>query len=176
MVTELRLRDGTRAHARPLLPGDRAALAEGYEQLDAASQHHRFLRAVPHLDEAMLDVLIGEVDGVDHVALVLFVLDEKGRGEPVGVARMVRYNEDPETADVAVTVLAEYRGRGVASVLLEELVRTRPQEVSRIVTYVAVDNAASLNLLRRLGPTVVGSAGPGQICVEVQLDQVRAPD
>ena len=171
MVTELELRDGTRALTWALLPGDREALMEGYEHLDAESKYHRFLHSVPHLDDAMLDVLVDEVDGVDHVALVLFVLDEEGKGEPVGVARMVRYDEDPETADVAVTVLPEYRGRGVASALLEEVVRERPRGVSRILTYVTADNAASLRMLHGLGPTVVTPEGQGQMSVEVQLPE-----
>ena len=175
MATELELRDGTRALIWTLLPGDREALAEGYEHLDAESKYHRFLRSVPHLDDAMLDVLVDEVDGVNHVALVLFVLDEEGKGEPAGVARMVRYGQDPETADVAFTVLPQYRGRGVASTLLEELVRERPPGVSRLLTYVTTDNAASLRMLRRLGPAVVTPEGQGQVSVEVQLPEVPAP-
>ncbi len=175
VATELRLRDGTRALTWTLLPEDRQALAEGYERLDAESKYHRFLHAMPHLGDALLDLLVDEVDGVDHVALVLFVLDEEGSGEPVGVARMVRDGEDPETADVAVTVLPQYRGRGVASTLLDELVLERPRGVSRILTHVTADNAASVRLLHRLGPTEVRPVGEGKMRVEVELPEVPAP-
>ncbi len=172
MATELKLSDGTRAITWALLPDDRERLAEGYEQLDAESKYHRFLHVVPHLNDAMLDVLVDEVDGIDHVALVLFVIDEDGRGEPVGVARMVRYRDDPETADVAVTVLPAYRGRGAASTLLDQLVRERPRGVRRILTDVTGDNVASLRMLQRLGPTEISPAGPARVQVRVDLPEV----
>jgi ribosomal protein S18 acetylase RimI-like enzyme len=155
VATEVRLPDGTRALTWGLLPDDRLALAEGYERLDAESKYHRFLSVVPHLDEEMLVRLVDEVDGVDHIALVLFVFDQEDVGEPAGVARMVRYPDDPTAADVAVTVLPSYRGRGVATTLLAQLVRERPVGVRRVVTEVAADNDPSLRMLQRLGPTTV---------------------
>ena len=65
------LDDGTRGIVWPVLPTDRAGLAEGYRHLDVESRYRRFLTSAPRLSEAMLDHLVDEVDGVDHVALVL---------------------------------------------------------------------------------------------------------
>jgi RimJ/RimL family protein N-acetyltransferase len=175
LFAEARLRDGTEALIWELLPSDREALRQGYEQLSVPARHHRFLAAVPHLTDAMLDVLVGEVDGIDHVALVLVVLDENHDGEPVGVARMVRYPEQPDAADVAVTVLDQWQGRGVATALLEELVRRRPEGVTRLVTVVAADNPASVAMLRRLGRTTVTLAGSGLLDVEVDLPETPRP-
>ena len=112
----------------------------------------------------MLDHLVDEVDGVDHVALVLVVIGDDHKGVPVGLARMIRYADDPTAADVAVTVVDEWQGRGVATALLAELVRERPEGVTHIVTTVAADNAASLAMLARLGtvastPVVACAAG-----------------
>lgn len=171
MATEVELRDGTRALTWALLPSDRAAIAEAWDRLDPETQFQRFLAATPHLSEAMLDHLVDEVDGVNHIARVLFVLDEEMTGEPAAVARMVRYPDDPTTVDVAVTVGREHRGRGVASALLEELVRDRPPEVNRILTRVAGDNPASVALLRRLGETRVVQED-GVVEVEVLLPPV----
>jgi ribosomal protein S18 acetylase RimI-like enzyme len=171
VATEVVLPDGTRAITWALLPQDRDELARGYEELDPESKYHRFLSAVPRLSDAMLDHLVDEVDGVDHVALVLFVLDDQTVGTPAGVARMIRYPDDPEAADVAVTVLPAYRGRGVASTLLAELVVERPAGVHRIVTEVAADNLPSLRMLQRLGPTRVAPDGDHTLQVEVELPQ-----
>jgi RimJ/RimL family protein N-acetyltransferase len=118
----------------------------------------------------MLDHLVDEVDGIDHVALAFVALDEDNVGTPVGVARMIRYEDRPTAADVAVTVLDEWQGRGVATALLAELVRERPAGVERIVTTVAADNAASLAMLRRLGPTTTTPAGVNRLDVLVELD------
>jgi ribosomal protein S18 acetylase RimI-like enzyme len=155
VLTEVRLRDGSVALTWALLPEDREQLADAYDRLSPESKYHRFLAGVPHLSDAMLDRLVDEVDGVNHVALVLFVLDEEGFGTPAGVGRIIRYPDQPSEADVAVTVAEECRGRGVASALLAELVVERPAGVERLRTSVAADNPAAVAMLRRLGPTTV---------------------
>jgi RimJ/RimL family protein N-acetyltransferase len=163
------LRDGTPAFVWPVLPTDREGLAEGYRRLDAESRYHRFLSSVPQLTETMLDHLVDGVDGVDHVALVMIAFDDEWRSTPAGVARMIRYPEAPDTADVAVTVAPAFRGRGAATALLRELLLRRPKGVRLVVTEVATDNTASIRMLQRLGPTTLTSAGPGTFEATVQL-------
>ena len=172
MPTEVALRDGTRAIVWSLLPGDRERLRELYEELSPASQFHRFLTPVPHLTETMLHHLVDEVDGIDHVARVVFVLDDDKVGSPAGIARMIRYSDDPAAADIAVTVRDEYQGRGVASPLLQEIMRRRPAGVKRIVTEVATDNVPSLAMLRRLGAMTTEPRGQNRLRVTVELPEV----
>ena len=168
-MTEATLAEGTRAVILPILPMDRESLREGYESLSPLSRNHRFLASVPHLTDAMLHHLVDDVDGINHVALALVVLDEHNVGTPVGVARMIRYTDRPTEADLAVTVLDDWQGHGVATALLSELMRERPVGVTRIVTTVAADNAASLAMLRRLGPTTATPAGIDRLDVVVDL-------
>jgi len=172
VITEARLADGSRAFILPLLPMDREALREGYEHLSLESRNHRFLAAVPHLTEGMLHHLVDDVDGIDHVALALVVIDDAHVGTPAGVARMIRYADRPTEADLAVTVVDNWHGHGVATALLAELMRERPAGVTRIVTTVAADNAPSLAMLRRLGPTSVTPAGIDRLDVTVELEPV----
>ncbi|WP_372734538.1 GNAT family N-acetyltransferase [Nocardioides sp.] len=169
MFTEAVLADGRRALIWPLRADDREALREGYEHLSARTRNHRFLTGVPHLTDFMLDHLVDDVDGVDHVALALVVLDDDNVGTPVGVARMIRYEDRRTEADLAVTVVDDWQGRGVATALLAELLRVRPVGVTRIVTTVAADNAASLAMVRRLGETTTTPAGPNRLDVVVDL-------
>lgn len=169
MITEVRLDEGTRAFTWPLQRMDREALSAGFESLSPGSRSRRFLASVPHLTDAMLDHLVDEVDGLDHVALAFVVLDDDNVGTPVAVARMIRYEDHPADADLAVTVLDAWQGRGVATALLAELVRERPAGVIRIVTTVAADNEASLAMLRRLGRTTTTPAGVNQLDVVVEL-------
>ncbi|MCY7396290.1 MAG: GNAT family N-acetyltransferase [Nocardioides sp.] len=176
MIAEAVLTDGTAALLWPLRSEDREALSEGYEHLSATTQYHRFLASAPHLSSTQLDHLVDEVDGIDHVALVLVVIDVDRVGTPVGVARMIRYEEQPAAADVAVTVLDEWQGHGVATALLDELVRQRPVGVTRVVTTVAADNGPSLAMLRRLGKTTVTPAGIGRLDVVVELTIPHPPD
>lgn len=163
------LRDGTPVLVVPLQHEDREELREAYEHLSPESRFHRFLSAVPHLTETMLDHLVDDVDGVDHVALVLRVPQPDGTTKAVGIARILRYDDRPDAADVAVTVIDEWQGRGVASVLLDVLLRHRPAGVRQLVTEVAADNPASLAMLARLGSVTQSPAGAGRIDVVVDL-------
>jgi RimJ/RimL family protein N-acetyltransferase len=169
VAPEVVLRDGTHAYVWPVLPTDRAGLAEGYRRLDAESRYQRFLSSVPELSRKMLDHLVDGVDGVNHVALVMIAFDEEWHSEAAGVARMIRYRADPTTADVGVTVAPTFRGRGAATALLRELLLRRPLGVERIVTEVAVDNIASIRMLERLGRATLVPAGPDAFEVTVEL-------
>jgi RimJ/RimL family protein N-acetyltransferase len=168
MVDHATLPDGTQCWIWPLLPTDRDALVREFETLSPESRRRRFLGPVVHLTDQMLTHLVDEVDGIDHVALVLMaeVGDEL---VPVGVARCVRYPNEPQAADVAVTVKDEWQGRGVGTALLRALMVHRPAGVTHLLTEVATDNPASLAMLRRLGPLRTLEAGQGVLDVEVTL-------
>jgi RimJ/RimL family protein N-acetyltransferase len=168
-LVPVHLRDGTPAVVVPLLPANREALRQEYERLSAETRFDRFLSAVPELTDTMLDHLVDDVDGVDHVALVLLVTTDDGTELPLGLARIVRYPHDPAAADVAVTVVDDWHGRGVATALLEVLMRRRPPGVERIVTVVQADNRASVAMLARLGPVEVGDPESGTRRVVVDL-------
>jgi RimJ/RimL family protein N-acetyltransferase len=168
-LTPVHLRDGTEAFVVPLLPANREALQHEYEHLSIETRFSRFLAAVPELTDKMLDQLVDDVDGDDHVALVLLTLTEDGTELPLGLARIIRYPDDPTAADLAVTVVDDWQGRGVATALLEVLMRQRPEGVQRIVTVIDADNGASLAMLRRLGEVAVSEPESGTLHVVVEL-------
>lgn len=163
------LKDGTTCWVWPLLPSDKRALVEEFELLSPESRRSRFLRTVMTLSPAMLHQLVDEVDGVDHIALVCLA-EVDGELEPAGIARIVRYPEQPDSADLAVTVKDKWQGRGVASALLPLLIEKRPAGVVRLVTEVAGDNPASLAMLRGLGEMTTSSVTDGVLEVVVDLE------
>ena len=168
MADQVVLPDGTAAWVWPLLPTDRRALVAEFEQLSPESVRSRFLGPVVHLTEAMLQTLVDDVDGVDHVALVL--LAEVGDDVlPVAIGRIVRYPDQPDAADLAITVKDAWQGRGVATALMPLLVAQRPPGVTRIVTEVAAGNPASLAMLRRVGDVHATSDSLDATEVEVAL-------
>lgn len=169
VAEEVTLRDGTPAMIWALAPDDARGLRENYRRLSAQSQFNRFLTASHELPDSLLHLLVDEVDGVEHIARVLVAFPADASERPVGVGRLVRIPERPTAADVAVTVLDDWQGRGVATVLLSELVAHRPPGVTELLTQVGVDNAASFAMLARLGPLQVASGGPGVREVHVQL-------
>ncbi len=174
MIEQVRLADGTEAFVLPLQRTDKATLAAEFETLAPESRRRRFLAPVLHLSEAMLEHLVDDVDGIDHVALVLCVETSADVYEPVALARMVRYADDPSATDLAVTVKDAWQGRGVATALLEVLVRERPVGVDRVVTEVFHANQASLRMLLRLGHATAEDVGSGVSAVVIDLPPVES--
>jgi CRP-like cAMP-binding protein len=126
----VRLRDGTDVVFRPLLPSDRAQLAAVLAGQSAESLRRRFFSAV-EVSDRMLDYLVN-IDYVDHFAWGVSVPDGS---RSIGAARYVRLREDHETADLAFDVSDEYRGRGLATLLLAALAAAA--QYAGITTFVA---------------------------------------
>jgi glycogen debranching enzyme len=162
----VRLPDGSWGVLEPLRPEHKAVILAEYDHLSERSRYLRFLTAVPTLTPSMLHQLVDEVDGVNHQALTIAMQQPDGHLEPAGLARLIVDPHLPDAADVAVTVLDRWQGRGIGTVLLAALLRGRPPQVRRLVTTVSAQNPASLAMLRRAGVTTTTRAGPGILDVD----------
>jgi RimJ/RimL family protein N-acetyltransferase len=147
------LRDGSRVLIRPVQSADAPLLADGFDRLSATSRWMRFLTPKKELSPAELRFLT-DLDHHDHEALG--ALDHRdGRG--VGVARFVRQADDPWGADVAVTIVDEWQGRGLGTELLARLSdRAREENIRRFTALVAAENVAVGGLLRNACARLVG--------------------
>jgi len=161
------LRDGSAVLIRQIQPGDAALLADGFARLSAESRRLRFLTGKPSLTPAELRYFT-EIDHHDHEALG--ALDPVSR-RGLGVARYIRHAEDPAGAEVAVTVIDEWQGRGLGAELLNRLAdRARQEGIRHFTALVATDNAAVLGLLHesRIGVRVTDRE-PGTVEYEITL-------
>ena len=144
------LRDGTRVTLRPIGLQDRPLLAASFERLSEESRYRRFLTAKSRLSAAELEYFV-DVDHVNHEAIVAV---ERFGGEGLGVARYIRWADDGEVAEVAVTVADDWQRRGIGRALLDRLTyRARREGVRRFSALVLSDNLASLQLLASVGET-----------------------
>lgn len=157
----LRLRDGRWVMTRPVRPDDGDALVAAYRQLSTTSKRLRFGSAPRTLGAKALRHLIDSVDGVDHVAFAAF--DDAGR--LVGIARILRYPDDPTTLDVGMVVADDYQGAGLGHVLSHLLAAHRPRPAKRIMTSVASDNERVMRLFRAFGAVTTWT--PGGVVVEL---------
>ena len=161
-TTAVALRDGRRVLLRTLQRTDRDALAAAFERLSDESQQLRF-GSVPHtLSDARLRQLVDAVDGVNHIAFVAFAENEPDR--LVGVGRILRYPDDPDSLDVGLTVADDYQGDGLGHVLVNLLAAHRPKPSRRVVTQIATGNDRAMALLSAFGtPRRIGD---GQIVID----------
>ncbi len=144
------LKDGTPILVRAIRPEDKRLLQQGMAQLSEVSRYRRFMSLVTELSEAQLKYLT-EIDYMNHMAWG--ALDLSGPSpHGAGVARYVRSDEDPAKAEVAVTVLDEYQGRGLGTLLLGVLARTAAAHgISTFIAYVLHENAPMMRIFYDLG-------------------------
>lgn len=118
--TESLLRNGRPVFIRAIRPDDKALLADLFSHLSERSVYFRFMSAKRSLSSAELKNL-SEVDFRTHVALAATVSGEGGE-QIIGVGR---YTLPPRpgarSAEVAFTVIDEFQGLGVGTLLLEHL-------------------------------------------------------
>lgn len=165
MEWDLTLRDGTAAYMRTIEPEDRDALVAGFDELSDESRYRRFLSPVPRLTGSTLRYLT-EVDHRDHEAIVAFSRAD----EPMGVARYVRTDPAGDCAEVAVTVVDRWQGRGVGTALLARLSeRARTEGIRRFTATALATNNDMIDLLRNLGVTDSRPAAGGVVEMRVAL-------
>jgi RimJ/RimL family protein N-acetyltransferase len=159
------LHDGSKVLIRPVQPADAPLLADGFARLSDKSRRMRFLARKDRLSAAELRYFT-DIDHHNHEALG--ALDQAdGRG--VGVARWVRDAEDPHAAEIAVTIVDDWQGRGLGTELLTRLSgRARSEGICRFTALVAEDNMAMAGLLRNMSANLVGRS-PGTVEYEIAL-------
>ena len=155
----IRASDGTQLYVRHVKASDKDVIATAWLQLSQQSQQRRFLAPKPVLTKGDLRYLT-EIDGHNHVALIAVRLDDPSR--VVAVARFVRLGEDPETAEVAVTVADAMQGKTVGKklgVLLADEARGRG--VRRFSASMLADNRPALRLMRTMSKRLDSSIDNG---------------
>lgn len=145
---------------------DSALLTDGFARLSEESRRSRFLSGKPTLSEAEVRRFT-DVDHHHHEAIgALSLLD--GRG--VGIARYIRRADHPEAADVAVTVVDDWQGRGLGTALLRRLSERAGQEgIERFTALASADNEAVLGLMRSLGGARQTRRDSGSVEWEITL-------
>ncbi|HZB07314.1 MAG TPA: GNAT family N-acetyltransferase [Thermoleophilaceae bacterium] len=144
-----RLSDGAPVVVRPIRPGDKELLSDGLRRLSNESVQRRFLTPKRSFTGSELRYLT-EINGIDHVALVA-----EDPSDPVpkliAVGRFVRLAEDPDAAEVAITVADNWQGRGLGSLVGAHLAHAaRNRGIRRFTATMAASNRPAHRLMARL--------------------------
>ena len=147
-----RLADGTPILFRTIRPDDKDRLLTAFESLSPEARYARFLRPVTKLSAAQV-VYLTEVDLENHFAWVALRADRPEQ-PGIGVGRWVRLHDEPNIAEVAITVVDAYQRRGLGHTLLWLCALSAVQRgVSGFRVWMLGENRAAMGLLSGLGGT-----------------------
>jgi GNAT superfamily N-acetyltransferase len=147
------LRDGSQVIIRPGLPSDRELLVKAFDRLSPESRYRRFFAPVKTMSGPLLDYLTS-IDSVNHFAWAALADAPGPGGGPigVGVSRYIRLSDDPAAAEMAVTVVDDWQGKGLGRILLDALVlEALENRITRFEGDVLVENRPMQQLLREAG-------------------------
>lgn len=166
------LRDGSRIRVRQGHRTDRDLLVRGFKRLSDESRYRRFQVPMTELSDEMVRYLT-EIDHHNHEAMI--ALDERS-GEGIGVARYVRDRARPETAEVAVTVVDEWQGRGVGTLLLEAICgRAREEGIATFTAMMLATNQEMMDVFRALAPVRIVDQQAGTVEIEMPIPSIGVP-
>ena len=151
MTTTLTLatRSGIDIDVRPASESDRDALAAFFDQVSDEDRRFRFFSAAAHVCDRQLEPLIH----ADHFRSESFLGFDAANGELVASA-LLACDAAMDTAEIAVSIRSDYRGKGVGWALLDLVSREAERRgVRRVIAIEARDNHAAIELEREKGFT-----------------------
>jgi GNAT superfamily N-acetyltransferase len=154
-------RDGTFVHVRAIRPDDAERLIECFTAMSPESIRARWHGMKSAMTAGEI-VAATAVDPNDHVGLVATVWIDGGE-RIIGLASFfVDSWSEPRCAEVALTVLDAWQGRGIGSILFGHLARLAHRcGVEELTAEVLVPNTRMLRIFVKSGlPVEVERAGP----------------
>jgi RimJ/RimL family protein N-acetyltransferase len=149
---ETTLSDGRPVCLRTIRPSDAARIREGIAEMSDRSRYLRFFSAFREPPESIVKKL-SAVDGHDHIGWGAILLDGE-ENPPVAAAHAIRLEDAPSTAELAIAVLDNYHGLGLARMLIAALlVDCLNEDIGSLEMHVLADNRPAAGLLTELGAT-----------------------
>src|SRR6185295_6274492 len=142
--------DGRPLLLRPIRPEDFPQQREFLKHVTPEDMHSRFFRSVLTLPDSELAHLT-QIDYERAMAFIAEVRTDEGKRATLGVAR-AHADPDNVTAEFAILVRSDLKGRGLGSVLLDKLIRyCRGRGIQRITGDVLASNHRMLELAAAQG-------------------------
>ena len=160
------LRNGRRIAIRALKPQDRTGLSTAVGRASSQTLYRRFFGAKRHFSKREVEFFTN-VDFINHVALVA-ESDEAGRPAIIGGGRFVVV--EPGKAELAFTVVDQYQGQGIATLLMRHLgAIAREAGLRELVAEVLPENASMLKVFEHSGFPSKVSRERGVVRVTLRL-------
>ena len=164
------LPSGTRIRIRPIRPEDETLLTDMASRMSADDLRMRFFTAI----KALSHQLAARLTQIDYAREMALIAQAYPSDEILGVAR---FSADPDnqSAEFAVTVRSDWKGRGVGGALMTRLIDVaRQRKIGTLSGLVLKENDAMVGFCRDFGFTIATNLDdPTTVRVALAL---RAPD
>jgi len=162
-----KLANGTLVGVGLVGPEDEKRLLSGFNKLSDRSKLYRFNYGKNELSSKEKDYLLN-IDHQNHFALGAVDLN-KSYDVGIGLIRCIRYKNEPEKADVAITIIDEYQNMGIGTFLYEEMLNYASKKNVRILeNFVLKENSIMIRVLEKLGGKIKEDCG-NQYRIEIKV-------
>lgn len=147
---ETTLSDGRAVCLRTIRPSDEARIRDGITEMSDRSRYLRFFSAFREPPESIVKQL-SAVDGHDHIGWGAILLDGEDY-PPIAAAHAIRSENDPSMGELAIAVLDDYHGFGLARALIAALlIDCASEKLLLLEMHILGENRAAANLVTMLG-------------------------
>ncbi|HQS69431.1 MAG: GNAT family N-acetyltransferase [Novosphingobium sp. 28-62-57] len=148
-------RDGLVLEVRPAFAEDEALLEDFFDKVSPEDRRFRFLGASKHVGHSQLVPLTH----VDHWRTESFLAFDQADGA-LAASAMLACDAAMDTAEIAVSIRSDLRGRGVGWAMLDLLAdAARDRGLKRVISIEDRDNHAAIELEREKGFVAHGMDG-----------------
>lgn len=148
-ATRLSTRSGLALDVRPATKADEPALAAFFDRVSDEDRRFRFFAGGEHASHEQLSSMVN----CDHFRSESFLGHDAQTGELI-VSGLLACDNTLDTAEVAVSVRADYRGQGAGWAMLDLLAREAERRgVRRVISIESRENHAAIELEREKGFT-----------------------
>jgi GNAT superfamily N-acetyltransferase len=169
-MQSLRLANGYVATINGITAASRPLIEAAMLRLSPESSRRRFFTPRFRLSERELAFLTSP-DGVRHYAVGVSGRAADGSVEGIAAARFVRLDEEPATAEIAITVIDPFQRMGIGKTLLKQLVAAAiVRGIARLRALILPDNKSVIALLVKHAPSVKFSIDGELLQADIRLD------
>ena len=168
------IKDSTYLCFKTLEHEDKEKFIAGFKKLSPKTVYHRFFGFMKELTNEQVEDLLS-TDQKNHIAWSAFdIVNDELVG--VGVGRFRRSKENPGEAELALTVIDEYQGKGVGTVLLAIMYYLASKlDISIFTGVMLADNARLIRRFREMGAEMTRTGWEYEMRLPVHQDFNKIP-
>jgi len=169
LAESARMKDGGAVRLRPIRPEDEPAHADMLSRTAPEDLRLRFFGVTRKLDHHQLAKLT-QLDYQREMAIIATRPADDGQAETLAVMRTVT-DPDNRTAELAILVRSDLKGRGLGTLLMDKILRYQRQRGTyEIVAHMLSENEGMRALARKFGLTPRPAEDPGMVSYGLVLN------